>query len=234
MKITLFTTKLAVVLTVQLTTLQAQTLFLENFETSPVTSILNSGETQLINGTSPCGKGTRGNTTDFNSTNMSFNNTQNPTYFLGVNPETPCGGYYTATLNTTSLNFSGQDSLHFHCRYFKSTTLGWGSTLLEITFSNGTSNFSVNSEFSVTDNWTYLDIALPNFLIAPAVTITINQMGGGEGVGLDDIEVVNISTTGIEQYNSDNIKLYPNPFNNDITIVQLFQKSSELTIYNIM
>ena len=36
----------------------------------------------------------------------------------------------------------------------------------------------------------------------------------------------------IDQF--DNIKVYPNPFNNDITIIQPFSKSSELIIYNVM
>jgi hypothetical protein len=108
---------------------------------------------------------------------VNFNNAQNSTYFLGVNPQIPCGNYYIATLNTASLNFSGQDSLRFKCRYFKSSTLDWGSDSLEITFSNGSSNFVIDSEFNETDNWSNLDISLPNFLIAPDVTITI-KMGG--------------------------------------------------------
>ena len=235
MKKNLFTLTLVALLTGQLAVLQAQTLFIENFETSPVSSILNPIETVLVNGPSPCGKASRGNTTDFNSTNVNFNNAQNPSYFLGVNPETPCGGFYFATLNTASLNFSGQESLRFKCRYFISSTLNWGPDSLKITFSDGTSNFVIDSEFSVTDNWSNLDISLPNFLIASAVTITI-KMSAGEGIGLDDIEVINVNSTtvGLEQYNSNNkVNYYPNPFFSE-TVLQTdhILSSATLTVYN--
>ena len=46
-----------------------------------------------------------------------------------------------------------------------------------------------------------------------------------------------VSVVGITDNNSalfEKIKVYPNPFNNDITIVQPFRNSSELIIYNVM
>lgn len=221
-----------------ITTLHAQTLFLENFETSPVTSILNTwtGETQLPEGPPTCGKGSRGTTSDFNSTDVNFNNAQNSTYFLGVNPQSPCGGFYTATLMTDTLNFSGQDSLRFKCRYFKSTTLGWGPTSCMVVFAAGVSTYTISSQFSTTDNWSNLDVALPGFLIAPAVTFTIT-MGGGEGVGFDDIEVENISPTGVSNLqNHDGIKVVPNPSNGKITIQNNLYHSfviSRMEIYNV-
>jgi len=239
MKTKRFTLTFAVLLTIQLTTLRAQTLFLENFETSPVTSILNTfnSETQLTNGPSTCGLATRGNTADFNSTNVNFNNTQNPGYFLGMNPQSPCGGAYGVSLITSTLSFSGQDSLRFKCRYFQSTTLNWGmpgSDYIMVIISNGTLADTIQSEFITTDNWDSINVALPSYLISPTVTIRV-IMGQGEGFGMDDIQIINIQTTGVEKYNvSDNIKLYPNPFNNNFIIVQPFSKLSELTIYNVM
>lgn len=219
----------------QLTTLQAQTLFLEDFETSPVTSIYNLLGGDVPDGPSPCGKASRGNTGDLNSSSVDFLNAENGTYFLGVNPHSPCGGFYIARLKADSLDFSSQDSLRFKCRYFKSTTVGWGATSLQITISSLTSSFIINSQFSVTGSWTNLDIALPSSLISYPVSIDI-EMGGGEGVGLDDVEVVNIpsTTTGLEQYNvSDNIKFYPNPFSSQ-TILQTDNvlSNATLTVYN--
>jgi hypothetical protein len=236
MKKNLISLTLLVLLTGQLTSLQAQSLFLENFETSPVTSILNSAplsETQLTTGPPPCAKASRGTTVDFNSVNVNFNNTQNSTYFLGANPEGPCNGYYMAALNTSSLNFSGQESLRFKCRYFKSSTLNWGPDSLRITFSDGVSKFVIDSLFSVTDNWTTIDVPLPNFLIAPAVTIKF-KMGGGEGVGLDDIEIVNISSLGFDESSiTNNIKFYPNPFSAQTTLhSDKILNNATLTVYN--
>jgi|AntAceMinimDraft_17_1070374.scaffolds.fasta_scaffold02082_10 hypothetical protein len=216
MKIKLQTIAVIAMLWLQLPTLKSQSLlFHEDFEISPVTSILNSGETQLTEGPSPCGKGSRGNTADFNSTNVEFQNSQNSSYFLGVNPEFPCGGFYNASLTTDSLNLSAADSLKFKCHYFKSTTLGWGgSAILNIVFDNGTTNFTIESEFSTNDNWDSLEIALPNSMIDPSVLMTIN-LGGGEGVGIDDIKIINIIATNINQHNlTNNIKLYPVPVNN--------------------
>jgi hypothetical protein len=72
----------------------AQTvLFSENFEISPVTSIINSFGGNVPDGPSPCGQASRGTTTDFNSGSVNFQNTQNNTYFVAVNPQTPCGGF---------------------------------------------------------------------------------------------------------------------------------------------
>ena len=224
---------------IQLPLLQAQTLFLENFETSPVTSILNAGETQLINGPSPCGKATRGDTTDFNSANVNFQGMQNATHFLGVNPQTPCGGYYHADLNTGSLNLSGQDSLSFKFRFIVTNTLFWGSGDLRFDFSDGTTTHSINIGSDIGswnfNTWTSKQIGLPSFLIAPAVTLTLHQMGGGDGVGLDDIQIVNIAPTSVSQQSKRNlsVQLYPNPFTSSTTLQtdNLF-KNASLTVYN--
>ncbi len=216
MKIKLQTIAVIAMLWLQLPTLKAQSLlFHEDFEISPVTNIFNSGETQLTEGPSPCGKGSRGNTADFNSTNVDFQNLQNSSYFLGVNPESPCGGFYTASLTTDSLDLSAADSLKFKCHYFKSTTLGWGGAILNIVFNNGTTNFTIDqSKFPINDNWDSLEIALPNSMIDPSVLMTIN-LGGGEGVGIDDIKIINVITTNINKHNLiNNVKLYPVPASN--------------------
>lgn len=221
MKNNIFTLPCAALVTCLTTAMQAQTLFLENFETSPVTSILNFGETQLAEGPSPCGKATRGTASDFNSSSVNFNASQNSTFFLGVNPQVLCGGFYDATLTSIALDLSGQDSLRFKCRYFKSSTLGWGGDIFNISFTNGMSGFNINNQavFTVSNAWTLVDIALPSFLIAPNVVFTI-LMGGGEGTALDDIEIYNVSNSaGFKPDDNgddeDIISLYPNPFTSE-------------------
>lgn len=199
----------------------SQILFSENFETSPVESILNTinSETKLKEGTPPCGLAARGNTSNFNSTKIDFKNSANSTYFLGVNPESPCGGYYDAELKTATLNFSGKDSLRFKCRYFKSNTLGWGSANLQVILTTGTQSDTIKSEFTKTNNWEYLDVALPKFLISSTVTIKL-IMGGGEGIAIDDIEVKNFPIkTGIDIIaQNKSMSVYPNPFFSDFHV----------------
>jgi len=154
-----------------------------------------TGEIQLPDGPSACSKGSRGSTAAFNSLNVDFQVTQNASYFLGVNPEAPCAGFYNATLITdtvTGLDFSVADSLKFSCRYFKSTTLGWGATTLKIVFDNGTTTFTVEPEFITNDSWDNVDVGLPASMISTGIEIRIENMGGGEGVALDDILIENV------------------------------------------
>jgi len=223
-KITFFT-----MIAFMTTTINAQTiLFQENFETSPITSILNTWnfETQLTNGPSPCSLASRGNTADFNSTNVDFQNSQNSSYFLAVNPEAPCAGFYNASLSTSVLDFStATDSIIFKCKYFKSTTLNWGPSQLEIIFNNGSLSDTIISEFSTTDNWDNVEVKLPSFVTSPTVTITIN-MGGGEGVAIDDIEVLGYNvTTVLSEILTKSILIYPNPTQEFIYLKNSFNKA---------
>jgi hypothetical protein len=198
---------------------KAQTvLFEQDFETSPVINILNNwgGETQLPEGPSTCSKGSRGNTADFNSASVDFNSTQNPGYFLGVNPQSPCGGYYTATLITDSLDFSMADSLVFRCSYFITNTIGWGAAGITVSLND----FIIQSEFSSVNNWDTIEVAIPDSIISDKVLIEIT-MGGGEAAGIDNIEVLGYVFSNVfNQYPSNNVKLYPVPAD-DILVVEL-------------
>ncbi|MFH2096251.1 MAG: T9SS type A sorting domain-containing protein [Bacteroidota bacterium] len=179
-------------LSIHLVTAQV-VLFGEDFETSPVTSIVNGYTGVLPDGPPPCSQASRGTTVDFNSTSIDFQNSQNPGYFMGANPESPCGGYYNANLESDTLDFSGYDSLVFKCRYFKSTTLGWGPSALIITFDNLSDTYTIETEFTTTDNWDSIEVVLPATMISPNVVILIN-MGGGEGAALDDIFITGYTT----------------------------------------
>lgn len=198
---------------------KAQTiLFEQNFETSPVTNILNNwgGETQLPEGPSACGKGSRGNTSDFNSASVDFISAQNSGYFLGVNPQSPCGGFYTATLITDSLDFSMADSLVFRCSYFITNTIGWGAGGITVSFND----FIIQSEFSSVNDWDTIEVSLPDSIISDKVLIEIT-MGGGEAAGIDNIEVLGYVFSNVfNQYPSNIVKLYPVPAD-DILVIEL-------------
>ncbi|MBD3639190.1 MAG: T9SS type A sorting domain-containing protein [Crocinitomicaceae bacterium] len=199
---------------------QTSVLFSEDFETSPVTNFLNTwtGETQLPDGASPCGSATRGNTTDFNSTNVDFNSAQNPGYFLGVNPESPCGGFYNASLHTPTLDLSGTaDSIVVSVKYFITSTIGWGGAQLQFIFDNGTVTDTMNGIFNDTDVWRTASYTLPATMQAASVDITLN-MGGGEAVGVDDFTVTRYLATSSITDEEIAWSVYPNPTNGLLNI----------------
>ncbi|MFT6244767.1 MAG: hypothetical protein ACJAXI_001536 [Crocinitomicaceae bacterium] len=195
-------------------------LFSEDFEASPVTNFLNTwtSETQLPDGPSPCGSSTRGNSADFNSSTVDFNVAQNGSYFLGLNPESPCGGFYNASLHSPTQDFSGlADSIVVSIRYFKSSTLGWGPSQLEIVFDNGTVTDTIRDQFATIDNWDVIDYVLPISMHKAIVDITIN-IGGGEGVGLDDMTVTRYLVIASTIEIATGLSLFPNPAKDQINI----------------
>lgn len=205
-------------------------IFYENFETSPVTSFVNSYTDSLPDGPSPCSQASRGTTADFNSTHVDFQSTQNATYFLGVNPESPCGGYYNAFLVSDTLDLSGYDSLVFKSKYFMSSTLNWGPSIISIVFDNSTDKDTIESEFVNTDNWDSIKVTLPVSMIASQVLISIN-MGGGEGAALDDIEISGYNTsTGLSKLVENNVFIYPNPAQENI----YWQQTSDDEVVSII
>jgi hypothetical protein len=196
-------------------------LFQEDFETAPITSIVNTFGDSVPNGSSPCGQASRGTTADLNSSSIDFINAQNSTYFLGVNPESPCGGFYQATLASDSMDWSASDSIVFKCRYFMSTTLNWGSYGCRIIFNDGFDADTISTEFTTTNSWDSLIVGIPISLASPDVVMTIT-MGGGEGVALDDIQIINFPATKInEVVDKESFKVFPNPVTNNLYIESL-------------
>jgi len=216
----------------QIHVLKAQVvLFHEDFETSPVTSILNNGgETQLPEGPSTCGFASRGTTSDFNSVSVNFLNAQNPTHFLAVNPQSPCGGFYVASLKAGTLNLTA-DSLVFKCRYFISNTLLWGAPTLQVNIKKGPSNYVIWSQFSTIASWDSLTLGIPATQIGATDTMLI-VIGGGEGVAIDDITILNIPSVNVaENHNSSSVKIFPNPAKNILTLENI-SDDAVLSIYD--
>ncbi len=167
--------------------LSAQTiLFQEDFEITPITSIANTFGDTVITGPSPCGQASRGDTSDLNSTQVNYTG-DNLSYFLGVNPEL-CGGFYNATLESDSIDFTGYDYLTFACKYFKSDTIHWGQVMLQFVFDNGTTTDTIKDVFTTKESWDNIEVRLSDSMISENVFMTI-QMGGGEAIGIDDITV---------------------------------------------
>jgi hypothetical protein len=212
---------LVVIFCMQLPPVKAQViLFHEDFETSPVTSLVNTwnSETQLPDGPSPCGSATRGNAGIFNSMSVDFQSAQNPSYFMGVNPQSPCGGFYVATVGSGTLDFSSADSLVLVCRYFLSNSLFWGSPTLQVNIKNGPSNYVVWDLFTTLGSWDSLTVGIPSTQIGATDTIYV-LLGGGEAVGIDDITILNIEASSVtRQHITEAVQLSPNPVSNFFTI----------------
>jgi hypothetical protein len=212
---------LLIIASICYTGLSAQTLiFSEDFETSPVTSIINNDDSALGEGEPPCGYATRGNASDYNSTNVDMNVAENSGYYAGVNPEYPCGGFYDATFKTASpLDFTDMDSLRFSFHYYKTSTLNWGGVILKVKFHNGTDSIVIDAGMTVQDSWTMYDTVLPaSMLNEPSVDLSFT-LGGGEAVAVDDIQVQGwvFSDNPGKQFDQ-NISFYPNPAKDKITI----------------
>jgi hypothetical protein len=188
----------------------------EDFESSPVTSFYNLGDVALPDGASPCSKASRGNNTDLNSTNVDF---LISSYFMGANPESPCGGFYTATVFSDTLDLAGYDSVFLDCKYFKSSTLMWGSASLQFIFSNGVMSDTIGSTLTSTDAWAASSTKLNSGLLGGQVSLKIN-LGGGEGVGVDNLQIYGfVSTAGIDNVDSKpEVKVFPNPTTEKISI----------------
>lgn len=191
---------------VQISLSNAQTtLFEEDFEDSTITTFLNDGfggPYTIPTGGSACGFTSRGNSTIFNTSGVDFKNAQNGTYYLGGNPEAPCGGVYNATvLGDTTLDLSGTvDSLVFECRYFKDTLLAWGIPTIDITFDDpGTASYTINNAaFGMPaggwGNWATLRVKLPSSIAVADVDMDI-IFGINDGVAIDDIRILSYSAS---------------------------------------
>ncbi len=200
---------------------QETVLFEENFEVHPLTtfkninSLLANSKSEIPKGVSTCGLASVGNASDYKSTNVDFKESENSTFLLGVNPQNPCGGYYTARVEYSgNIDISSATSpVKFRCRYYKTSTLKWaGQTLLKVTVSDGINESVIESEFSETDIWTELEFDLPATITNSITQIKID-LGGGEGVGIDDVAIAYETVLSIDdsQLQDNAVRVFPNP-----------------------
>lgn len=219
------------------TMLHSQTiLFEEDYESSPVSSMSETGMDTLANGPPSCGATTRGKTSDFNSSNVDYKNSQNSSYFMGLNPEAPCGGYYTSSVESDTFDLSGKDSIYFSCRYLIGNSLNWGGIVFELTFYTSETSFTIDTaSFSNKSDWTKLTKGLPDSLERDSVWFEL-AWGGGDGVGLDDFTIYGMDMSSLERKDLSNtaLKVHPNPFTRQVTVRNPFpERSVNLTVYNM-
>lgn len=197
-------------LVIQLTRAQVN-LFTQSFEGPVVANLVNIGDPTLTSGPSPCGKASYGDTSDFNSSMVNFfDGIENLTSFMAVNPQSPCGGYYDAVVYSDTFDLSGLDSAYFSCKYFKGNSLGWGPVACRVILTNGSASDTIESDFSAVNSWEIVSRKLSSGLIGPNVRFNI-RLGGGDGVGMDDIMIEGYGASIIEDSPLAECKLYPNP-----------------------
>ncbi|WP_299884738.1 T9SS type A sorting domain-containing protein [uncultured Lacinutrix sp.] len=207
----------------------SQTIFFEeDFETtvSPLPTFTLStsfgdgsvsGATTIVEGAPGCGDLGRGIVTDFNSTNVDFKISQNSSKFMAINPEI-CGGYYNkGAITTTAINTSSATSpVKLRLKYYKTSTLGWSAgNHLAIIVSDGTTSSEFSSEFNVSDNWTEITLDLPTFSNPSNVSLEV-RFFGGEGIGVDDIQVGYDFALSTDSFALSNTGIYPNPVKNNL------------------
>lgn len=219
-------TLLASILFLTLSSAKAQNiLFEEDFETDPVTSMWNSFTDSIPNGPPPCGEASRGTTSDHNSSSVDFLNAQNGSYFLAVNPEDPCGGAYTAELESDTFDFSGVDSLYCSFRYFLGDPIWGGPTVMKlelITIENGVfqDTATLDTVFSDTNTWSNIDRRLSDSIINDSVRINL-KMGKESPAGVDDLKIYEPTSTSVpekEKPSPTDISAYPNPFSKELRV----------------
>ncbi|MFB6257965.1 MAG: T9SS type A sorting domain-containing protein [Flavobacteriales bacterium] len=206
---------------------QAQNiLYQENLSSPPINSIWNDFGDTLWTGSSGCEQAARGDTSDHNSTNVDFMGSQNSGYFLANNPEDSCGGYNSALVVSDSFDFSGADTLYFSCSYFLGDSLGWGPTVAQLQFKTPSNSFLIDTAFADTGQWSSLDVKLPGSMIDDTVWFELD-IGGGEGVGVDDLMVYEPTTTSLQKEvpSSRSLRVYPNPVRNELHVENIYKGS---------
>ena len=213
---------------------QETILFQETFETHPLTTFSNNeAPTQIPLGASPCGSPSLGVTSDYNSSNVSFG-TDNTTRFLGVNPESPCGGFYdiTASSNQVIDISTATEPLKFRCRYYQTSTLNFGAHFLTVTITSDTGSIQIAAEFDTSDAWTDLEVVLPATISGNITNIAL-RLGGGEAVALDDIEIFYGTTLSLNDFEqASEWSMYPNPATDQFSVTSQLTEGV-ITIYSM-
>ncbi len=224
-------------------TVFSQTSFFEqNFEsTSPITNFRNSDgggnftEATLLEGASQCGYGSKADASTHSGGNISFHATENSTYFFGMNPEDPCGGYTNCYPQSAAFDLSGQTTgAYFSFKYLITTTSPFGPTSVTIEIKNSSSTFTTltsDADLTVRNQWTNFETQLPTSANVSNVYISISMVGGN-GFGIDDIVVSDQATLAVKNYNASNFSMYPNPVS-DKLFIKGSATISAVKIYNI-
>jgi len=235
---------LTAILTLTATLAQAQTtvVFEEDFETNPLTNVVRVYDSSILaTGETPCSEAGIGTALELNSTMVNFQSDSNSTRFLAVNPEDPCGGYYTDKVKFVSnVDLTGEtEQIRLEFDYFISNTLNWGAPQLTIEIGNATETLTLDTtELSIRNQWSAFRINLPATLNHANINKIEIKLGGGSGVGLDNFrfvygededtttEPLSVDINSINQTN-----VYPNPTQG---ILNWNGKFRSLTVYNIL
>jgi hypothetical protein len=131
------------------------------------------------------------------------------------------------------MNWSGYDSIIFKVHYFKSNTLGWGPASLRFIFTNLSTTDTVETEFTSINNWDSITVKLASSMISSTVVISAT-IGGGEGVGIDNIKALGYLSTGLTENTQNNEwNVFPNPAENYFMLdLEKVQEKCLLDIYN--
>lgn len=213
---------LTAIFTIGFTFVQAQinVVFEENFETDPLTNVVRTYDlSTLTNGETPCSEAGIGTAIELNSGNVDFQSDSNSTHFLAVNPEDPCGGYYKDEVKLLSnVDLTSQtEQIRLEFDYFISNTLNWGQPELTLKVGNSVETITIDTtELNTRNQWDNFSIDLPSGLNHSDITIIEIELGGGSGVGLDNLrfvygEEIISDPLSTDLFNKNDNIVYPNP-----------------------
>jgi|SaaInlStandDraft_1057018.scaffolds.fasta_scaffold36647_2 endonuclease I/chitodextrinase len=106
-------------------------------------------------------------------------------------------------------------------------------------FSGGSGTFNLKVNGNVLGTIAYDDtvqtITIPNINIENNVSVVIDgNSTSGNRVKFDDLSYTCYTTLGIEEFNSVNVKLHPNPFKNNLTVVLNSDIETNVEIFDIL
>lgn len=168
-------------------------------------------EVDIPSGPSPCSSPSIGNYTDFSSASVTLNAADNDGYFLGINPEEPCGGYFqeVCKINRPIDLSTTDETVTISFRYYKSSTIDYGASTLKLELTNADNSITIEDELTITDAWTEFAMDIPSTFGDEITRLYITL--GGEAILIDDFRIGEKIITDIEDEIHSTFDIYPNP-----------------------
>ncbi|WP_178988750.1 endonuclease [Winogradskyella schleiferi] len=153
------------------------------------------------------------------------------------------GGIWSATDARTDQDLNGTSAITVRNGALNLPSTSGGIGILTVTTkrvfsgSSGTFNLNVNGNLIGTIPYddTSQTIVIPNINVENNVSVVIDgNSGSGNRVVFDDLSYTCYSSLSTDEFNASNIKLYPNPVNNNLTLDLKSNVDTSIEIYDIL
>jgi len=153
------------------------------------------------------------------------------------------GGIWSATDARTDQDLNGTSAITVRNGALNLPTTSGGIGILTVTtkrvFSGSSGTFNLNVNGNLVGTIPYDDtsqtIVIPNINVENNVSVVIDgNSGSGNRVVFDDLSYTCYSSLSTDEFNASNIKLYPNPVNNNLTLDLKSNVDTSIEIYDIL